>query len=527
MNGKNIICSQYADTAIECFTAINPATEKKLKGDFFKASLNDADEALAAAGIAFQSYRLISKDLKAAFLRSIADEISVIGDILIERASEESGLPAARLQGELGRTTGQLRLFADLVEEGSWVNAIIDTALPERLPMPRPDIRQMLLPLGPVVIFGASNFPLAFSVAGGDTVSALAAGCPVIVKAHTAHLGTSALVGSAIINAVNKSGVPKGVFSLLYDDGYEIGQYLVKHPKTKAVTFTGSFKGGMALVELAQKRDQPIPIFAEMGSINPVILLPAAIKRKPVELAKKCAASITLGAGQFCTNPGLLIAVQSAELNVFKNTLTQLISETPSATMLTPGIHANYQKLSAQMLTEHGLTLLAESAVIARDVQHQSTARVFTVSARDFLNSEKLQCEIFGPYSLLVIADNMAQVEEIAVALEGQLTMTLMSEDNELSDYPDLLNKISDKTGRMILNGMPTGVEVCTAMQHGGPFPATNDSRFTSVGAQAIYRFAKPVAWQDWEHSLLPDALKDDNPLGIFRLVNKRRTNGD
>ncbi|MGY0035601.1 aldehyde dehydrogenase family protein [Pedobacter sp. NJ-S-72] len=392
MNGKNIICSQYAETSARCFTAINPATGKKLKGDFFKASLNDADEALAAAEIAFQSYRLINKDLKAKFLRSIADEISAIGEILIERAAEESGLPVARLQGELGRTTGQLRLFADQVEEGSWVDAIIDTALPERLPMPRPDIRQMLLPLGPVVVFGASNFPLAFSVAGGDTVSALAAGCPVIVKAHTAHLGTSALVGSAIINAIDKSGVPKGVFSLLYDDGdgYEIGQYLVKHPKTKAVTFTGSFKGGMALVELAQKRNQPIPVFAEMGSINPVILLPGAIKKKPVELAKKCAASITLGAGQFCTNPGLLIAVQSAELNVFKDILAQLILETPSATMLSPGIHANYQELTGEMLSEQGLTLLAESGNVARGIQHQSVARIFTVPAQIFFSVRKI-----------------------------------------------------------------------------------------------------------------------------------------
>ncbi|QNK64427.1 aldehyde dehydrogenase (NADP(+)) [Pedobacter sp. PAMC26386] len=524
MNGKNIVSSKYVETDAVCFEAVNPATGKILAGDFRKASFSSANAALAAAEIAFQSYRLINKDLKSAFLRCIADQIYAISDKLIARASEESGLPVMRLQGELGRTTGQLRLFADMVDEGSWVDAIIDTAIPERQPLPKSDIRRMLVPLGPVVVFGASNFPLAFSVAGGDTVSALAAGCPVIVKAHAAHLGTSALVGEAIVNAIHQCGIPKGVFSLLYDDGYDIGSYLVQHPKTKAVTFTGSFNGGMALVKLAGQRSQPIPVFAEMGSINPVILLPEAIQTKPEELAKKCAVSITMGAGQFCTNPGLLIAVQSAELDVFTKALAKAISETPSATMLTAGIHANYQRLSTEILAEHGLTLLAESAIIEEKFQHQSIARVVTVSAKQFLKTEKLQQEIFGPYSLLVIAEHTTQIEEIIEFLDGQLTITLMTADKELATYPDLLNKISDKAGRIILNGMPTGVEVCSAMQHGGPYPATNDSRFTSVGTQAIYRFARPVAWQDWEHSLLPDALKDGNPLGINRLVNQKWT---
>ena len=507
------------------FYALNPATGKALEGEFLKSGLRDADEALRAAELAFQSYKNINKDDKAAFLRCIADEITALGDTLINRAAEESGLPIGRLQGELGRTTGQLRLFAQLVEEGSWVDAIIDTAMPERQPLPRPDIRRMLVPLGPVVVFGASNFPLAFSVAGGDTASALASGCPVIVKAHPAHLGTSKLVGSAIVNAIRKSGLPEGLFSLLYDDGYEIGASLVTHPKTKAVTFTGSLKGGMALVRLAQQRKQPIPVFAEMGSINPVVLLPEAMAEKATELAAKCAASITMGAGQFCTNPGLLIAVQSEELDQFKQELTRIVSTTPSATMLTEGIFSNYEQRTQQMLNEAEVSLLAESGLKNTDLKNQSIAKIAQVSAADFLKSDRLQEEVFGPYSLLVIAEDTRQIEEVLDALEGQLTVTLFAAENELSQYPELISKVEDKTGRMIRNGVPTGVEVCSAMQHGGPYPATNDSRFSSVGTTAIYRFVRPLAWQDWAPELLPDALKDGNPLGIYRLINQQRTN--
>lgn len=518
-----MVCSYERETANGSFSALNPATGKILEGDFFKAGITEADEALKGAELAFQTYKHLHKDVKAAFLRCIADEIAALGDELIHRAAEESGLPIGRLQGELGRTTGQLRLFAQLVEEGSWVEAVIDTAMPERQPLPRPDIRRMLVPLGPVVVFGASNFPLAFSVAGGDTASALASGCPVIVKAHPAHLGTSSLVGSAVIKAIRKSGVPEGVFSLLYDDGYEIGAYLVKHPKTRAVTFTGSFKGGMELVKLAQERKQPIPVFAEMGSINPVILLPQAIAENPEDLARKCAASITLGAGQFCTNPGLLIAVQSEGLERFKQLLSTLISETPSATMLTPGIFNNYEQRSGKILQEAGLSLLAESGLRNEELKHQSTAKIAQVTAATFLKSPALQEEVFGPYSLLVVAENTIELEELIAALEGQLTITLFAAGDELAQYPDLVSQIMDKTGRIIRNGVPTGVEVCSAMQHGGPYPATNDSRFSSVGTSAIYRFVRPLAWQDWDPELLPDALKDGNPLGIYRLINQKR----
>jgi alpha-ketoglutaric semialdehyde dehydrogenase len=524
MNGKNIVANTYTEVNEKSLKAVNPATGLTLDGEFFKANESLVNDALTAATTAFQSYRSLNKDLKAAFLNAIADEIANLGEELVNRASAESGLPLGRLQGELGRTTGQLRLFANLVAEGSWVDAIIDAALPERQPLPRPDIRRMLIPIGPVVVFGASNFPLAFSVAGGDTASALASGCPVVVKAHPAHYGTSALVGGAIIKAAEKTGMPKGIFSLLYDDGYTIGASLVQHPLTKAVTFTGSFKGGMALINLAQQREQPIPVFAEMGSINPVIFLPKAIENQAEELAKKYAASITLGAGQFCTNPGLLLAIQSPALENFKTVLKESISTIPSATMLTEGIANNYGKLSVEIVSEGGVELLSASTVKNSELQNQSEAKIAQVSAVDFIKNPKLREEIFGPYSLLVVAQDIAELEKAIGVLEGQLTITLMAEKQELQDYQTLVNKLTDKTGRIILNGVPTGVEVCAAMQHGGPFPATNDSRFTSVGSTAINRFARPLAYQDWEQELLPDELKDGNPLGIFRTINQKLT---
>ncbi|MCZ4222157.1 aldehyde dehydrogenase (NADP(+)) [Pedobacter rhodius] len=527
MNGKNIVASTYVDANEKSLKAIDAASGLAIEGDFFKANESLADEALNLATEAFQFYRHVNKDLKAAFLNAIADEIAAITDELVKRASAESGLPAARLQGEVGRTTGQLRLFANLVAEGSWVNAIIDTAQPDRKPLPKSDIRRMMIPIGPVVVFGASNFPLAFSVAGGDTASALASGCPVVVKAHPAHYGTSALVAGAIIKAVEKTNMPKGVFSMLYDNGYAIGSALVKHPLTKAVTFTGSFKGGMALIKLAEQRENPIPVFAEMGSINPVIFLPQALENQAEELAKKYAASITLGAGQFCTNPGLMLAIQSPALEKFKQTLAEAISAIPSATMLTEGIAHNYYKLTTEIVNEDKASILSISNLKNKDLKNQSQALVVEVSAVDFIKNPKFKEEIFGPYSLLVVAKDLAELEIVISNLDGQLTATLMAEKDELKSYNALINKLTDKTGRIILNGVPTGVEVCASMQHGGPFPATNDSRFTSVGSTAVYRFVRPLAYQDWQQDLLPDELKDGNPLQIFRTVNQKLTKTD
>ncbi|MHA4896844.1 aldehyde dehydrogenase (NADP(+)) [Pedobacter sp. PWIIR3] len=506
------------------FNAINAATGAVLDGEYQCATDSDIRQALEAAEAAHLEYKNISRDKKVEFLNAIADEIESIRESLVKRAGEESGLPAGRLEGEVGRTTGQLRMFANQAAEGSWVNAVIDHAQPDRKPFPRSDIRRMLVPIGPVVVFGASNFPLAFSVAGGDTASALAAGCPVVVKAHPAHPGTSALVGSAISAAVRKVGLPQGVFTLLFDDGHQVGAALVMHPKVKAVTFTGSFKGGMALLNIAQQRATPIPVFAEMGSVNPVVLLPGVLKSKPEQTAVAYAGSITLGAGQFCTNPGLIFAVKSPGLDAFISKLGELIASTPSATMLTSGIHYNYQKLSQEILAEDGVSLITTSDVLNTDLENQSLATVASVPASVFIANPKLQEEIFGPYSLLVIANDMNELEVAIDALGGQLTATIMAEKDELGNYKSFINKLTDKTGRLILNGVPTGVEVCAAMQHGGPFPATNDNRFTSVGATAIYRFVRPVAWQDWEQQLLPDELKEENPLGIFRLTDNKWT---
>jgi NADP-dependent aldehyde dehydrogenase len=523
METGNLIGYQYTTaTKRKSFKAINPSSGEELEGDFYPAGLDDVDAALNLAEKAFEVYRYVDKKTKAAFLRSIAQEITALGDELIECAVSESGLPAARLQGERGRTTGQLNLFADLVEEGSWVEAVIDNALPERQPAPRPDIRKMLVPMGPAVVFGSGNFPLAFSVAGGDTASALAAGCPVVVKAHPAHPGTSALIAEAIKKAAKKHDLPEGVFSILYDDGYTIGEALVKHPKTKIVTFTGSFKGGMALLKLAQQRDEPIPVFTEMGSINPVFLLPEALENRYAQIAEQYAASITLGAGQFCTNPGLMIGLKSAGLNKFKKALGEAIEKISSSAMLTPGICKNYLKLSEEMLNEAGVSVIGRSGNLNKDKANQALPLMAEVSASAFIVNPKLKEEVFGPCSLLVVADYEVQMQQVLDALHGQLTVSVVADEDDLKKYKTLINNLANIAGRVILNNVPTGVEVVNAMQHGGPFPATSDSRFTSVGTGAIKRFVRPVSWQNWSNDLLPDELKDGNPLEIWRLVDNK-----
>lgn len=524
MNIQNIVAGEFKALEGQTFQAINPSNGEKLPETFTAANFSAVKEALAAATQASIAFKNIESAKKVAFLRAIATEISALGDVLVDRASAESGLPTARLLGEMGRTTGQLRMFADLVEEGSWLDATIDTALPERTPLPRPDLRRMLVAIGPVVVFGASNFPLAFSVTGGDTASAFAAGCPVIVKVHSAHPGTSALVGEAICKAAAETDMPKGVFSMLYDDGFTVGEALVKHPQTKAVAFTGSFKGGMALLKMAQERPQPIPVFTEMGSINPVLFLPGILSAQPAQLAAKYAASITLGAGQFCTNPGLMLAIKSPALDQFTVELAKKMEVIPSATMLTPGIWQNYQHLSEAVLSEENVELVAKSNLVNEACVNQSQAKLIKVSGAAFLANHKLREEIFGPLSLLVVADDLQQLEEIAASLDGQLTVTVMAEKSELADYTSLINQLQNICGRLILNNPPTGVEVCAAMQHGGPFPASSDSRFTSVGTAAIYRFVRPVAWQDWEQNLLPPELHDANPLKIWRKVDNQYT---
>ena len=519
MNTHNLIGYNYLPEAGKKFKAFDPALGVDLPGDFYAANLAEADAAMNLADKAFAKYRNIDRSKKAAFLRGTADELKAIAEEIIERAMGESGLPAQRLQGELNRTTNQLYMFADLLEEGSWVEAIIDTAIPDRKPLPRIDIRKMMVPLGPAVVFGASNFPLAYSVAGGDTAAALASGCPVVVKAHPAHPGTSALVAGAIKKAAEENGMPEGVFSMLYDDGYAVGEALVRHPKTKIVTFTGSLKGGMALVKMARERDEPIPVFAEMGSINPVVLLPQALENRAEELAK-IYGSITANAGQFCTKPGLLFAVRSEGLERFKQELAKGIESVDSATMLTPGIRSTFGKLSKDRLDESAVSVLAQSDKLNTEKINQGLAVVTEITATDALADEKYKEEVFGPYSMLVVADNITQLEQALNAMQGQLTATVMAEKEELPKYKSITDKLADLAGRVILNGPPTGVEVGNAIMHGGPFPATSDSRFTSVGTSSIKRFVRPVCWQNWSEELLPDELKTDNPLKIWRLFN-------
>jgi len=523
MNTQNLAGYKYLPNSGKKFNGFNPATGTDLPGDFYPATLAEVDEAMNLADKAFAEYRYIDRFKKAAFLRSIGDEINALGDDLIERAMAETGLPATRLQGERARTTNQMYMFAQLVEEGSWVEAIIDTAIPDRKPLPRFDIRQMKVPIGPAVVFGASNFPLAYSVAGGDTAAALASGCPVVVKAHPAHPGTSALVASAVKKAAEQHQMPEGVFSILYDSGYAIGEALVKHPKTKIVTFTGSLKGGTALMKMANERDEPIPVFAEMGSINPVVFLPQALENRAGELAK-LAGAITTNAGQFCTQPGLLIAVKSAGLERFKTALAEAIADVNSATMLTQGICANFGKLTGERLSNKAVSVIAKSEKKDTGHTNQGLAVVTEISAKDFLSDPQFKEEVFGPFSLLVVADDMAQLQQVVGSLHGQLTASIMAEPGELENYKQLTDALANLAGRVILNGPPTGVEVGNAIVHGGPFPATTDSRFTSVGTTSIKRFVRPVCWQNWDDALLPDELKTDNPLNIWRLFNNEWT---
>ena len=472
---------------------------------------------------AFKKYRLKSGKQKAVFLRSIADEIEALGDVLIETASRESHLPTARFMANIrGRTTGQLRMFANYIEEGSWVDATIDTAQPDRQPIPKVDLRKMLVPMGTVVVFGASNFPLAFSTAGGDTASALASGCPVVVKAHPAHIETARLVASAILKAAEKTGMPEGVFAQV-EGGFDVGQRLVKHPSVSAVAFTGSFVGGKALFDLANKRKNPISVFAEMGSVNPVFLFENALILRGEALATQLADSVTLGVGQFCTNPGLIIGVESDGLNAFLNSFKTKMQAKMPAPMLHQGIADNYKK-GLSTVSEMGNQVVTEHLTVASDGNAlNGTPSVAVVNGAAFLKNKALHHEVFGPFSLVVKCKNLEEMKRIIEQLEGQLTATLMAEPSDLSiksKQNPLIQAISEKCGRIIMNNAPTGVEVTHAMQHGGPYPSTTDARFTSVGTSAILRFVRPLCFQNFSNDLLPDALKEGNPLSIWRKVD-------
>ncbi|WP_353778059.1 aldehyde dehydrogenase family protein [Winogradskyella sp. 3972H.M.0a.05] len=518
ITGKNYIGHTLSATGQKTYRTFNPLLNIDNEHVFTEASEDEINKAVALASEAFKTFRTVSGKRKAEFLNAIADEILALDDELIQVYCSETGLPEGRAKGERGRTVFQLRSFAELVAEGSWVEASIDTAVPDRTPAPKPDLRKMNIPLGPVVVFGASNFPLAYSTAGGDTAAALAAGCPVIVKSHPMHAGTGELVASAIIKAAEQTGMPNGVFSNLNSSGIEVGVQLVEHPDVKAVGFTGSIRGGRALLDLAARREEPIPVFAEMGSINPVVILPEALKTRGEALAKTYAGSITLGTGQFCTNPGLILGIKGEALQHFIQHLGKEIIQLEPSVMLHPNIIGAYEQNKQKAVSQSNVDVVVD---YADTVQTNFARQVITaVEGNTFLNNPTLHQEVFGPFSMVVQCEDITQLEAVIAQLEGQLTGTLIAEASEANQYPSLIETLQNRVGRLIYNGVPTGVEVCPSMVHGGPYPASTDSRFTAVGINSIKRWVRPFSYQDWPNDLLPDELKNGNPLGISRLIN-------
>jgi len=521
MKTNNLISGTWSGGGKEFLQAVNPVTQTLLPEKFFVATEAEVDIAVNAAYEAWKIYKRKTGKERAVFLRTIATEIEDLGNTLLRRAMAESGLPEARIVGERGRTCNQLRLFANLVEEGSWVDAVIDEAIPDRKPLPRPDLRKMSVALGPVVVFTASNFPLAFSTAGGDTASALAAGCPVIVKAHPSHLGTNALVAEAIANSIEKCNMPKGVFSSL-QGGIETGQFLVQHPAVKAVGFTGSFRGGKALFDIVKSRSEPIPVYAEMGSNNPVFILQGKLKTDCQAIANTIADSVNLGAGQFCTNPGILVIQKSETTDAFIKALGLAFSKLQSAIMLNEGIFKGYNKGKVACVKSEGVSVLFENKNEGEEWKGEPAFA--SVSAKHFLRNISLQEEVFGPFTLVVLCEDENEMKAIAGNLHGQLPASVFGTFEELENSIDLAETLSQVAGRVIFNTMPTGVEVCRAMHHGGPFPATTNAIFTSVGTNAIKRFVRPVVFQDMPNALLPLELKTENPLNIWRTLNNEIT---
>jgi NADP-dependent aldehyde dehydrogenase len=521
--GCSLIGFRDGNGSGEPLYASDPTTGQHLQPGFIAATLEQVDLAVSLASKAFVSYSRISGRDRAVFLRTIATKIESIAPEIIARAGQETALPQARLQGETARTCAQLRLFAQVAEEGLWVAARIDRADPDRKPAPRPDIRSMLRPLGPVVVFGASNFPLAFSVAGGDTASALAGGNPVIVKAHAAHPGTSELVGQMVREAARECAMPEGVFSLLFGSGAQIGTALMKHPLVKAGGFTGSRAAGRILMDVAAARPEPIPFYAEMSSTNPVFILPGALRERGESIAAGLHASFTLGAGQFCTKPGMVFLPQCNDAVSFTDKLRQLVAGSTPFHLLTRAIHSSYDSALAARKTEPAVTLVAEAPRADVHAGFAVTSALFETDAVAFLGSD-LDAEIFGPTTLLVRHSSRDQVLEIASSLEGHLTATIHGTEQDLRDFADLVGILENKVGRLVFNGFPTGVEVSHAMVHGGPYPSTSDGRSTSVGTRAIFRFTRPVCYQGFPDEALPEELKDSNPMGIWRMVDGQMT---
>ena len=515
---QNLIGYSYSAEGTKTFSTFNPVDQSATPWVFKNATLSELKKATALSERAFVPYKSMSVARRAAFLRAIAKEILSLGEDLTRTYTMETGLPKGRAEGERGRTIGQLEAFATAIENGQYLQPIIDHADANRTPVPKVDLRKINEPIGPIAVFGASNFPLAYSTAGGDTASALATGCPVVVKAHPMHAGTNALVTQAILKAAQDTKMPEGVFSCLYSNDYEIGSQLVQDPLIKGVGFTGSISGGTALFKLAQSREVPIPVFAEMGSVNPVVVLPEALNKNPTDWANAYAGSISIGSGQFCTNPGLLFCIQSPELDVFIHTLSEAFHQIAPTFMLHPNIHAAYEKGQAEfdaLAKKVGSTSTQSPAK-----EGMGHGAIYQVDAKTFAANPRLYQEVFGPLSLIVVCKDVAELLPLIARLDGQLTGTILGSENDLQANETLVATLQNRVGRLIFNGVPTGVEVCAAMQHGGPFPASTDERFTAVGVKAMDRWLRPVSYQNWPDKLLPKALQNNNPLGLHRLIN-------
>ena len=520
LQGTSLLAGQFVPAHGTPFHAQSPHDGSELPTAFFAASEAQIEEAARLASEAASAFARTSFAQRAALLEKIAEEILALDDALIACAHAETGLPKDRLTGERGRTVGQLRLFAGLLREGSWCDARIDTALPDRQPLTRPDLRRVLAPIGPVAVFGASNFPLAFSVAGGDTASALAAGCPVVAKGHPAHPGTSELAAVAISRALTQCGLPAGIFSLIQGNTPAQGLALVRNALIKAVGFTGSEKAGRALFDAAASRPEPIPVFAEMSSLNPVFVLPEALRERKDGIAEGLRNSVVLGVGQFCTKPGIVFGVAGPDWDAFKRAFAAAMAKASPATMLHAGICDSYGETVESLAKSGAVELLSESATPADPRLTQGRPAAFSTRATTYLSTPELHAEVFGPYTLLVEAEDSAQLVALSKSLHGQLTATLHATAGDLAQASALLTVLQEKAGRIVLNGFPTGVEVCPAMQHGGPYPASTDSRFTSVGTAAIQRWARPVCFQGFPQEFLPETLQNTNPLGLLRTVN-------
>jgi len=522
LNGHNILGSSFSSEGTDTFQAVNPSTGEILTPQYHQATAEEIDRALTLAVEAFHDNRDRSFQARAKLLEQMADAVESLGEELVERVVLETALGEGRVKSEQGRTVKQIRMFADLIREGSWVNARIDQGRPDRTPSPKPDIRRMLIPIGPVAVFGASNFPLAFSVAGGDTASALAAGCPVIVKAHPAHPGTSELVARAIMETVDASPFHEGTFSMVYGERPDISIQLVEHPSTCAVGFTGSRKAGRAIFDAASSRPEPIPVYAEMGSVNPVFLLPGALRERSDTISEGLTQSVNLGVGQFCTNPGLVFGIESEPLERFIQVTGEQVNQVPTGIMLHQGIRNAYKQGIDTFQQVGNVEIAAQSRSGADNTGTEAPSTLMVTDADTFLANPRLAEEVFGPSTLIIRCRSAGNMESVAGALEGNLTASIHGTDEDLAAHRALVRILEEKVGRLIFNGFPTGVEVCASMHHGGPYPATTDVKFTSVGTAAIYRFTRPICYQNFPQEGLPPELQDRNPKQIWRLVDNQ-----